>query len=58
MKITCKNEHKNTKRSKTVLIVMGIVGFIALLTFIGSFIDYLLKLKVMTYVCFGCLYSF
>ena len=53
MKITCKNEHKNTKRSKTVLIVMGIVGFIALLTFVGSFIDYLLKLKVMTYVCFA-----
>lgn len=52
MKLEYENRHKKSSRKKNILIVILVLGILAVLTFVGGFLDYLFKLNIITYVMF------
>lgn len=47
------NKHKNSASWRTLLIIVMIVATLALMTFIGAFLDYWMGTSVITFVMFG-----
>ena len=52
MKLKYLHKHKRSSRGKTIALITAVVAMLAVLTFLGGFIDYLIGVKVMTYVMF------
>ena len=52
MKLKYLHKHKRSSKGKTIALITAVVAMLAVLTFLGGFIDYLIGVKVMTYVMF------